>query len=104
MTDISDIKTKLEAKLRELDMRTHEIDEALSQPGDDNWSESAVEAESDEVMEEVGNLALEEIRKIRAALASIDAGTYGICKSCGKKIAPKRLEAIPYTGVCIDCA
>ena len=87
-----------------MDKRTQEIDEELSEPGDDDWSESAVESQNDEVLEEVGNLAVDEIREIRAALSKIDAGTYGICASCGGKIARKRLEALPYATTCIDCA
>ena len=38
------------------------------------------------------------------ALARIEAGTYGVCEECGKPIAVKRLRAIPYTALCIDCA
>jgi RNA polymerase-binding protein DksA len=40
---------------------------------------------------------------IDAALARIDAGTYGKCQGCGGDIAPERLEAIPWTTRCIDC-
>ncbi len=36
------------------------------------------------------------IAKIDAALARLDAGTWGICQSCGRPIAPERLEAIPW--------
>ena len=104
MSEIQEIKTKLEARLRELDKRAHEIDDELSKPGDDDWSESAVESENDEVLEKVGKLAVDEIQKIKAALSKIDAGTYGICASCEKKIARKRLEALPYATTCIDCA
>ncbi|MDH3230650.1 MAG: TraR/DksA family transcriptional regulator [Alphaproteobacteria bacterium] len=104
MGEIQEIKTKLEARLRELDKRAQEIDDELSEPGDDDWTESAVESENDEVLEEIGNLAVDEIQKIRAALSKIDAGTYGICASCGRKIALKRLEALPYATTCIDCA
>ena len=104
MTEIQEIKAMLEAKLGELDERAHEIDDELSEPADDDWSEHAVEAENDEVLEKVGNMAVDEIRKIKAALSKIDAGTYGICESCDKKIAPKRLVALPYATTCIDCA
>jgi len=40
---------------------------------------------------------------VDAALAKLDAGTYGTCKSCGRPIAPERLEAIPWAANCIDC-
>jgi DnaK suppressor protein len=37
------------------------------------------------------------------ALRRIEKGTYGICRDCGDPIAPARLEAIPWTRVCIEC-
>lgn len=39
-----------------------------------------------------------------AALARIDAGTWGDCADCADKIASARLEALPATTVCVDCA
>lgn len=41
--------------------------------------------------------------QINAALARLDAGTYGICENCGKPIHPARLEALPYATMCIAC-
>ena len=40
---------------------------------------------------------------IEEALGRIDSGSYGICRDCGEPIAEKRLEAIPWTRVCIAC-
>jgi DnaK suppressor protein len=39
-----------------------------------------------------------------AAVAAREAGTYGRCESCGRPIAPERLEARPTARTCIDCA
>lgn len=104
MSDIEKVKAKLEARLRELDERAHEIEDELSETPDDDWSEHAVEAENDEVLEGIGNMAVNEIQKIKVALGKIEDGTYGICQTCEQKIAPKRLEALPYAFTCIDCA
>jgi DnaK suppressor protein len=41
--------------------------------------------------------------QIEAALKRIDAGTFGTCQTCGKPIAPERLEALPWALDCIDC-
>lgn len=43
------------------------------------------------------------LQAIEDALARIDNGTYGICRDCGQPIAPARLDAIPWTRVCIKC-
>ena len=104
MSEFQNVKAKLEARLRELDDRAHKIDDELRKPGDADWSENAVESENDEALEEIGHLAVDETRKLKAALRKIDAGTYGICESCGVRIAAKRLEALPYATNCIDCA
>jgi len=103
MTDIAKIKTGLEEKLRELLERAAEIDDSLSQPGDDDWAEHAIESAGDEVLEEVGDATLEEIRQIRLALARINAGKYGVCTNCGRSIAEKRLDALPYATKCMKC-
>ena len=43
------------------------------------------------------------LRAIEQAIHRIDQGTYGICMECENEIAPARLEAVPWTRVCIDC-
>ena len=40
---------------------------------------------------------------IEEALARIEKGSYGVCRDCGEAIAPARLNAIPWTRVCITC-
>lgn len=40
---------------------------------------------------------------IEEALYRMEKGTYGICRDCGEPIAPARLNAIPWTRVCITC-
>src|ERR1700690_1959113 len=42
--------------------------------------------------------------QVNAAIERIGAGTYGICQQCGHTIDGLRLQAIPYTSRCIDCA
>jgi len=43
------------------------------------------------------------LQAIEEALVRMEKGTYGICRDCGEPIAPARLEAIPWTRVCISC-
>jgi DnaK suppressor protein len=44
------------------------------------------------------------LEKIQASLDRIEEGTYGACEECGAKIPKTRLNAIPYTTVCVKCA
>jgi DnaK suppressor protein len=45
----------------------------------------------------------DQLADIDAALDKIKAGTYGKCESCGKKIEPARLEALPHARLCLSC-
>jgi DnaK suppressor protein len=65
----------------------------------------------DRVQEEAAEVTLSaleeherrEMAEIQAALARIDAGTYGICEVCGEEISPARLEAFPMARRCVRC-
>jgi DnaK suppressor protein len=43
------------------------------------------------------------LQAIEEALRRIEQGTYGVCRDCGEEIAAARLNAIPWTRVCITC-
>ena len=43
------------------------------------------------------------LQAIEEALYRMEKGTYGVCRDCGEPIAPARLNAIPWTRVCITC-
>ena len=43
------------------------------------------------------------LEELDEALNRIEEGSYGDCILCGEKINPKRLEAIPYAKLCLDC-
>jgi len=40
---------------------------------------------------------------IDEAIKRVREGTYGACLQCGKAIAKKRLAALPYSELCIEC-
>ena len=66
---------------------------------------------TDRVQEEAAEVALtaldeqgrQEMAAIQAALARIEAGTYGICDSCGETISAARLRAMPMARRCLAC-
>ena len=43
------------------------------------------------------------LQAIEEALYRMEKGTFGICRDCGEEIAAPRLNAIPWTRVCITC-
>mgnify|MGYP001026921937 CR=1 FL=1 len=43
------------------------------------------------------------LRAIEAAISRIDNGNYGTCTICEEEISLARLNAVPWTSVCIAC-
>jgi RNA polymerase-binding protein DksA len=46
----------------------------------------------------------ETLDQIQDALRRMETGTYGLCEGCSQPIAKPRLQALPYTRHCIECA
>ncbi|MFT5432308.1 MAG: RNA polymerase-binding transcription factor DksA [Myxococcota bacterium] len=98
------IRTSLVAKHAQLTARIGKIGAHLRSPGDPDSQEQAQGMENDEVLEALDDSGREELKLIGGALARIDADTYGDCVKCGESIAPRRLEVLPTTPLCIACA
>ena len=96
-------KTELLEKLEQL--RT------LGQPSAERKEGSPFgkrEEGADEALELEKRLALgirleESLNEVEHALQKYEAGTYGLCDSCGKAIEQARLEAIPQASLCLSC-
>jgi DnaK suppressor protein len=43
------------------------------------------------------------LRKVKAALARIEDGSFGTCMHCEEEIGSKRLHAVPWAPFCIRC-
>jgi DnaK suppressor protein len=70
----------------------------------------AFETGSDEMTSQLAELDARELSQIERALVKLKQGTYGICEGedhngnpCGQKIPVARLNALPYTTLCIRC-
>ena len=97
-------KRQLIARLAELDTRLHGIEDELLTHQAKDWEELAVEREQDEVLASMGDDGKEEIRMIHAALARVSNGSYGVCMTCGEDISAERLDVLPATPFCRNCA
>jgi DnaK suppressor protein len=45
----------------------------------------------------------EKLQLIDEALERISDGSYGVCETCEADIAPGRIEAMPFTRLCVSC-
>lgn len=104
MIDIATYRRTLLDRLAELDIRLHDIESELDEPRSADWEDQATEREGEEVLERLGESGQAEIARIRAALARIRDGKYGICAQCGEAISEARLAVLPATPLCKDCA
>ncbi|HEX3998649.1 MAG TPA: TraR/DksA C4-type zinc finger protein [Pirellulales bacterium] len=64
------------------------------------------DADEEGLDKEIAIAANEEgiLEMVEDALQRIEEGTYGTCEECGQPIPTERLEAIPYTPHCVQCA
>lgn len=102
--ELNDIKQQLEARKAELLHRLGHLKEEMTKGHSNDWSEQAQERENDEVINALGNEARSELTKVSRALERIAADEYTTCSNCGEEIALERLQAVPYTDLCIRCA
>lgn len=102
--ELAALREELARKKAELESRLGRIRQNLTRGLDSDSKERAKELEDSEVVDALGNEALDELRLIRATLERIDAGDYGFCRRCGNPIRERRLAAWRYASQCIDCA
>lgn len=101
--DLAAMRTDLlDERQRALD----ELDETVQTPGQMTYGSQA--ASASQVFAQQRDLALRDrsqaqLSLVDAALARLDAGTFGTCLRCGQPIAPARLEALPWAAQCIAC-
>lgn len=101
---LDDLKKELEQRKDALLQRISRVKQGITQEHSADWSEQAQERQNDEVLEAIGNESQYELSQINLALERIESGDYTSCTDCGEDISLKRLEAVPYTHLCINCA
>lgn len=84
-------------KKRQRERDEHEVAACSSSPrGSDVVDIANDECEHDTLLAEISHENAE-LAEIEAALARLQAGTYGICEDTGEPIAAERLRAVPWT-------
>lgn len=83
---------------------TEETGELMSSSADNHLADTASETYERELDEGLEEDAQAQLREVEAALGRLEAGEYGTCSACGKAIPVERLEAVPWTTLCIDDA
>lgn len=102
--DTAHFERLLIARKTEIERRLNRIEHDLGTLKSADSAERATESENDEVLEEFGQVGEAELRGIDAALDRIKAGTFGTCVRCGEPVSVERLNAVPHTPFCKNCA
>jgi DnaK suppressor protein len=109
MSTTTDIERTLRDKRRELE---EEISGLTATPRDPIGAVSFGKRIGDGTTEAVERLnrvgvveqLTEVAEQVDRALARLASGDYGICERCGGRIGAERLEAIPWSTLCVRCA
>lgn len=93
----------LRAELRQTAQKSGaEKSELLRDEVRDNGDDSFLDLITDVNLADVDR-DLTEFRLVNAALERMNAGEYGSCEDCGRRISLARLEVQPFATRCIDC-
>ena len=101
-TVLNDERSKLVHQLEELGATETGDLRSDVQFGDGFADAGAATAERTEVLGLVESLK-RQVASVDAALGKLEAGTYGICATCGKQISADRMEFRPTSIRCMDC-
>ncbi|MCC5957263.1 MAG: TraR/DksA family transcriptional regulator [Natronohydrobacter sp.] len=104
MTDIAARRDQIKQRQLELMARATFIDQELGTHGSPDWEDNATEHEDDETLEALGHAAQRELQMLDAAMKRIEADEYGFCVKCGTEISEERLDLLPATPFCRNCA
>jgi DnaK suppressor protein len=98
-------KEQLLALQKVFNNRIVKIDKDLhSRLSSAKFSEQAVNHQNDDVILNLKNEAQQELEQVNHALLKIERDVYGTCEKCHSAISAERLDAIPFTAYCKNCA
>ncbi len=88
---------------------THEIQQDIKagREGEAGDGRDTYDIASDERDREInlllGDRERKKLQQVDEALARVESGEYGECDECGGEISSGRLEAMPFTRLCVTC-
>src|SRR3989442_1807610 len=110
---MDEIRTKLEAELRQAVRRLRQMGGAVAAedlPGaiGDNppFADEVDEIQANESRElgfATRTLLVERVNRLADALERLNEGEYGVCVECSEPIPPARLRALPEVQTCVRC-
>jgi DnaK suppressor protein len=108
--ELTKVRQQLEAEIAGLAADISEAESAIAErlgdavgdAGDDQADAGAKTFQREHELALTQN-ARELLELSQRALARMDAGTFGVCDSCGQAIGKARLQAFPRATLCVTC-
>jgi DnaK suppressor protein len=101
-TELGRVQEILERKEAELDRELRKRDGIAIEKSADQMDEIQYATERELAMRNVDRES-HLLRQVKAALARVHDGSFGACAECESAISPRRLVALPWALLCIQC-
>lgn len=80
-----------------------ELEDLHTKQSTSDSADAAFDSSGEEIASQLAELESRELAQIERAIKRLKAGTYGLCEGCSCKIPVARLNALPYSTLCITC-
>jgi DnaK suppressor protein len=100
--DLKTLETALAARARELARSLAEHNQITIERAADAFDEALLAAERESSAQILAQ-DFQLLRQVEAARDRLRDGAFGICLRCEERIAPKRLQAVPWAAYCVSC-
>jgi DnaK suppressor protein len=101
-TDFDLLKATLQTKLATIATGSDKRADIVIQQSPDAMDQTQFATERDLVVSLL-NRDTQMSRRVKGALRRMEDGTYGTCLACEDPISVKRLQAVPWAELCLDC-
>jgi DnaK suppressor protein len=92
-------KTSLSSDLA----KTRNAEEETTEESTQDIADKAVSSYTREFLYSLSDADRNTLLQIDQSLERIEVGAYGQCRNCGAPISEKRLNAVPWAQLCVDC-
>lgn len=99
-SELETLRADLRGRLKRFEAHQRRDDGPLEK----DFEEQAIQTQNDEVVDSLESETRVELRKIEHALQRIAEGVGDECERCGDIIDPRRLQVLPSTTLCVNCA
>ena len=96
----------LEAKKNSLSTdlaKTRNAEEETTEEATQDIADKAVSSYTREFLYSLSDTDRNTLVQIDDALTRIEEGKFGLCRNCGQPMTEKRLNAVPWAQLCVDC-